>query len=37
MEEGVYIFNEAEDFLSFMEDLQEHYLKQHEGAVEKDV
>ena len=35
--EGIYIFNEAEDFISFMEDLQEPYLKQHEGAVEKDV
>lgn len=37
MEAGILIFNEAEDFLKFMEDLQEQYLKKHEGAVEKDV
>ena len=27
MEEGVYIFEDAEDFLSFMEELQEAYLE----------
>lgn len=27
MEEGIFIFNEAEDFLQFMEGLQEDYLK----------
>ena len=25
--EGIYIFNEAEDFLQVMEDLQEQYIK----------
>ena len=35
--EGIYIFNNAEVFLQVMEDLQEHYLKEHEGAVEKNV
>ena len=35
--EGILIFNNAEDFLQVMEDLQEHYLKQHEGAVENNV
>ena len=34
MKEGVLIFNEAEDFINFMEGLQEAYNKQHEeGAV----
>lgn len=31
--EGILIFNEAEDFLNFMEDLQEAYNKQHEEGV----
>lgn len=30
MESGILIFNEAEDFIKFMEDLQEEYNKQHE-------
>lgn len=33
MEEGIYIFNEAEDFINFIEDLQEAYNKQHEEGV----
>lgn len=37
MNEGILIFNDAEDFLNAIEELQEHYLMQHEGAVEKDV
>lgn len=37
MEAGLYIFNEAEDFLQFMEDLQEHYLNNTDGAKEIDV
>ena len=32
MEEGILIFNEAEDFLKFMEDLQEHYLNNTDGS-----
>lgn len=31
--EGILIFNEAEDFINFMEDLQEAYNKQHEEGV----
>jgi len=37
MESGILIFNEAEDFIKFMEDLQEQYNKQHEGAAETNV
>ena len=33
MAEGIYIFNEAEDFINFIEDLQEAYNKQHEEGV----
>lgn len=33
MESGILIFNEAEDFIKFMEDLQEAYNKQHEEGV----
>ena len=32
MEAGLYIFNEAEDFLKFMEDLQKHYLENTDGS-----
>lgn len=35
--EGILIIDNPEDFLQVMEELQEQYLKQHEGAVEKDV
>ena len=33
MESGILIFNEAEDFIKFMEDLQEAYNKQSEEGV----
>ena len=33
MEEGILIFNEAEDFIKFMENLQEQYLKEYEEGV----
>ena len=33
MEEGILIFNEADDFFIFMEDLHEAYNKQHEEGV----
>jgi len=33
MGSGILIFNEAEDFIKFMEDLQEEYNKQHEEGV----
>ena len=35
--EGILVFNNAEDFLQVMEDLQEHYIKQNEGAVETNA
>ena len=31
--EGILIFNEAEDFIKFMEGLQEEYNKLHEEGV----
>lgn len=36
MEEGVYIFNDAEDFLQFMEELQEAYNSNLEKGVERN-
>lgn len=37
MNEKVLIFDNAEDFLQVMEDLQEQYIKQNEGAVETNA
>ena len=31
--EGILIFNEAEDFLQFMDQLQQEYNKTEEGVV----
>jgi len=31
--EGIYIFNDPEEFLNFMEDLQEQYLRQQEEGT----
>ena len=36
MEEGVYIFNDAEDFLQFMKELQEVYNSNAEKGVERN-
>ena len=33
MEEGILIFNEAEDFLQFMDQVQQEYNKTEEGVV----
>ena len=33
MESGIIIFNEAEDFIKFMEGLQAAYIEHEEGAV----
>lgn len=41
MNQGVYIFENPEDFISFIESLQEAYLESHDSTsangVEKDV
>ena len=34
MQEGIYLFENAEDFLQFIEDLQEHYNNKNKGSVE---
>lgn len=33
MNEGILIFNEAEDFLQFMDQVQQEYNKTEEGVV----
>lgn len=37
MENKLLIFDNAEDFLQVLEDLQEQYLNQHEKGVETNV
>ena len=36
MNEGILIFNDAEDFLNAIEELQEHYLNNANGVENND-
>ena len=36
MEEGIYIFNDAEDFLQFIEELEEAYLNSKDGVAKDE-